>query len=92
MKLIMLGALGVVKGFIDAGDLLPDSLIMNIIGERLLEEACKTGFLLDGFPRINPQADALEGLLEKTSVELGFVVNLMRRLKQSVNVLTSTMK
>ena len=64
------------KGFMDAGDLVPDSLIMNIMGERLLEDDCKAGFLLDGFPRTIPQADALEVLLEKIGVELDFVVNL----------------
>ncbi|MEE9445991.1 MAG: adenylate kinase [Cocleimonas sp.] len=64
------------KGFMDAGDLVPDSLIMNIMGERLLEDDCKNGFLLDGFPRTIPQADALGVLLEKIGVELDFVVNL----------------
>ena len=64
------------KGFMDAGDLVPDSLIMNIMGERLLEDDCKNGFLLDGFPRTIPQADALEELLEKIGVELDMVVNL----------------
>ena len=51
------------KGFMDAGDLVPDELIMNIMGERLLEDDCKQGFLLDGFPRTIPQAEALEVLL-----------------------------
>ncbi len=64
------------KGFMDAGDLVPDSLIMNIMGERLLEDDCKVGFLLDGFPRTIPQADALEVLLEKIGVKLDMVVNL----------------
>ncbi len=64
------------KGFMDAGDLVPDELIMNIMGERLLEDDCKNGFLLDGFPRTIPQAEALEVLLDKIGVELDFVVNL----------------
>ena len=64
------------KGFMDAGDLVPDALIMNIMGERLLEDDCKNGFLLDGFPRTIPQAEALDVLLEKIGVELDFVVSL----------------
>jgi adenylate kinase len=64
------------KGFMDAGDLVPDQLIMNIMGERLLEDDCKSGFLLDGFPRTIPQSEALGVLLEKIGVELDFVVNL----------------
>jgi len=64
------------KGYMDAGDLVPDELIMNIMGERLLEDDCKQGFLLDGFPRTIPQADALEALLEKLGIELDMVVNL----------------
>ena len=64
------------KGYMDAGDLVPDALIMNIMGERLLEDDCKNGFLLDGFPRTIPQADALSELLEKLGIELDMVVNL----------------
>ena len=64
------------KGYMDAGDLVPDELIMNIMGERLLEDDCKKGFLLDGFPRTIPQADALEELLDKLGIELDMVVNL----------------
>ncbi len=64
------------KGFMDSGDLVPDSLIMNIMGERLLEDDCKQGFLLDGFPRTIPQADALEVLLDNLGIKLDMVVNL----------------
>jgi len=64
------------KGFMDAGDLVPDELIMNIMGERLLEDDCKSGFLLDGFPRTIPQADALKALLAKLDITLDMAVNL----------------
>ena len=64
------------KGYMDAGDLVPDELIMNIMGERLLEDDCKNGFLLDGFPRTIPQSEALDVLLEKLGIDLDFVVNL----------------
>ncbi len=62
--------------FMTAGDLVPDELIMDIMGERLLEDDCKAGFLLDGFPRTIPQAEALKTLLEKLDIKLDFAVNL----------------
>jgi len=64
------------KGYMDAGDLVPDSLIMGIMEERLQEDDCKNGFLLDGFPRTIPQAEELDTLLEKIGEKLDFVVNL----------------
>ncbi|MDH5785775.1 MAG: adenylate kinase [Chromatiales bacterium] len=64
------------KGFMDAGDLVPDDLILDIMGERLLEDDCKAGFLLDGFPRTIPQAEALKGMLSKLGIELDAAVNL----------------
>jgi adenylate kinase len=64
------------KAFMNAGDLVPDELIMDIMGERLLADDCKAGFLLDGFPRTIPQAEALKVLLEKLSITLDAAVNL----------------
>jgi len=64
------------KGYMDAGDLVPDSLIMGIMEERLQEDDCQNGFLLDGFPRTIPQAEALDVLLDKIGQKLDFVVNL----------------
>jgi adenylate kinase len=49
---------------------------MNIMGERLLEDDCKNGFLLDGFPRTIPQADALKELLAKLDITLDMAVSL----------------
>ena len=62
--------------YMKRGDLVPDSLIMGIMGERLLEDDCKSGFLLDGFPRTIPQAEELKALLEKLNITLDFAVNL----------------
>ncbi len=59
-----------------AGELVSDDLIMGIMGERLLEDDCKAGFLLDGFPRTIPQAEALKVLLEKLNISLDAAVNL----------------
>ena len=64
------------QGYMSRGELVPDSLIMGIMGERLLEDDCKAGFLLDGFPRTIPQVEALKELLAKLNIELDGAVNL----------------
>jgi adenylate kinase len=60
----------------ERGDLVPDSLIMDIMESRLQEPDCKKGVILDGFPRTIPQADALKKLLQKLALKLDLVVNL----------------
>ena len=47
------------KSYIDAGELVPDEVVIGIIRERLAEKDCENGFILDGFPRTIPQAEAL---------------------------------
>ena len=64
------------QGYMDRGDLVPDSLIMGIMEGRLQEDDCKSGFLLDGFPRTIPQAEALKALLAKLGITLDMVVNI----------------
>ena len=64
------------QAFMKAGDLVPDDLIMGIMKERLQEDDCKKGFLLDGFPRTIPQAEALKALLADLEIELDVAVNL----------------
>lgn len=48
------------KSFMDAGQLVPDDVVIGIIKDRLQEPDCKNGFVLDGFPRTIPQAEALD--------------------------------
>ena len=64
------------KAYMDRGDLVPDSLIMKIMEVRLQEPDCTKGFILDGFPRTIPQAEALKGLLERLNHRLDFVADL----------------
>jgi len=59
-----------------AGDLVSDDLIMGIMKDRLKEDDCKNGYLLDGFPRTIPQAEALKTLLASMGEKLDFVVNI----------------
>jgi adenylate kinase len=64
------------KAFMDAGGLVPDELIMGIMKERLKEDDCQAGFLLDGFPRTIPQAEQLKTLLADLDIALDAAVNL----------------
>lgn len=48
------------KAYMDAGGLVPDNIVIDIIKERLSKDDCKNGFVLDGFPRTVPQAEALD--------------------------------
>jgi adenylate kinase len=64
------------EAFMKAGDLVPDDLIMGIMEERLQEPDCANGFLLDGFPRTIPQAEALKELLKRINVSLDFAVEI----------------
>jgi len=61
--------------FMRRGALVPDSTVLNLIRDRLRCLRCSGGFLLDGFPRTVPQAEALEGILKEQNVELTAVLN-----------------
>lgn len=50
------------KSYVDEGKLVPDDVVIGIIKERLAKEDCKNGFILDGFPRTIPQAEALDNM------------------------------
>ncbi len=60
--------------YIKAGALVPDSLIVNLVGERLQERDCEKGFVLDGFPRTIAQAQSLEGILKERALALDCVL------------------
>jgi adenylate kinase len=64
------------KSYLDAGELVPDAVTVGIVRERLQAADCKSGFLLDGFPRTIPQAEALERLLDELSMKLDLVLNI----------------
>ena len=48
------------KAFIEAGQLVPDEVVIGIVRDRLAQDDCRDGFILDGFPRTSPQAEALD--------------------------------
>ena len=61
----------------ERGDLVPNEVVVGIISNRLDEPDCKTGAILDGFPRNIPQAEALDGLLAEKGLKLDAVVELV---------------
>jgi adenylate kinase len=64
------------KSFMDAGGLVPDEVVVGIVRERLQKADCAKGFILDGFPRTVPQADALTESLLELGKDLDAVVSL----------------
>ncbi|MBP7769889.1 MAG: adenylate kinase [Aliarcobacter sp.] len=64
------------KKFMDEGKLVPDSTIIGIIKDRLVETDCKDGFILDGFPRTLAQAEALGELMASMKISLDKVISL----------------
>jgi len=61
----------------DRGDLVPDAVMIEIISDRINEPDCANGFILDGFPRTIPQAEALEQLLADREIALDAVVRIV---------------
>lgn len=62
--------------FMNAGKLVPDQVVIGLVDERLDQDDAKKGFILDGFPRTVPQAEALGGLLEKRGTPLQCVLQI----------------
>jgi adenylate kinase len=65
-----------VAPILESGQLVPDQLMIDLIRERLEEPDAARGFILDGFPRTTPQADALDGVLREIGRELSIVFAL----------------
>jgi adenylate kinase len=61
-------------GYINSGALVPDSVIVNLVAERLKEKDCDKGFLFDGFPRTIPQAQSLDEILKEMRLDLNCVL------------------
>ena len=64
------------KKYIDNGELVPDSVVMDIVRDRIIQDDTKNGFLLDGFPRTLEQATALDEMLNNNNMELDGVVKI----------------
>lgn len=64
------------KSYMDKGLLVPDEVVIGIVKERLAQDDCAKGFLLDGFPRTVPQAEALTATLKELGREIDHVINI----------------
>lgn len=58
------------KSYMDKGELVPDSVVLGMVEERLKQDDCKKGYILDGFPRNTKQAEALDKMLESLDMSL----------------------
>ena len=65
------------KEYIDRGDLVPDDITIPMILDRLKQDDCKNGWLLDGFPRNGVQGEALSEALEKKGIKLDYVIEIL---------------
>lgn len=63
------------KRYMDQGNLVPDAVVIGLVKEKLADPGCASGFVLDGFPRTVPQAEALETVLTAKGIKLDRVVN-----------------
>lgn len=75
------------KSYMDKGELVPDSVVLGMMKERLQDDDCRNGFILDGFPRNTAQAEALDAMLEELGMPLDSALSvdvpledLMKRL------------
>ena len=75
------------KTYMDSGNLVPDSVVLGMVEERLQQDDCKNGYILDGFPRNTAQAEALDEMLGKVGMSLDAALSvdvpledLMKRL------------
>ncbi len=76
------------KSYMDKGALVPDSVVIGIVQERIQEPDCENGYMLDGFPRTVPQAEALDGMLHHISSQIDHVVSIEVANEELVKRLT----
>ena len=76
------------KEYMDAGKLVPDEVVIGIIDDRLKEADCKKGYMLDGFPRTVPQAEALDKVLAGMGSKIDHVVSIEVPEKELIGRLT----
>lgn len=76
------------KTIMDAGGLVSDDIVLGLVKERVAQKDCASGFILDGFPRTVPQADALISLLDEIGKKIDFVISLDVDCQELINRLS----
>jgi adenylate kinase len=76
------------KQFMDGGSLVPDEVVVGIVEERLQKPDCDKGFILDGFPRTIPQADALKQTLKNLGKDIDYVISITVNNDELLNRIT----
>lgn len=64
------------KTYMDQGLLVPDELVVDLVVDRVVQEDCKNGYVLDGFPRTIPQAEALDSALMNMNQKIDYAINI----------------
>ena len=64
------------KTYMDQGLLVPDELVVDLVMDRFAQPDCENGYVLDGFPRTIPQAEALDAALEKAGAKIDYAINV----------------
>ena len=64
------------KTYMDQGLLVPDELVVELVADRITQDDCAKGFVLDGFPRTIPQAEALDAALEKMGTSMDYAIDV----------------
>ena len=64
------------KGYMDQGLLVPDELVVDLVADRVKQDDCKNGYVLDGFPRTIPQAEALDHALAEMGEKMDYAINV----------------
>lgn len=64
------------KKYMDAGDLVPDDVILGIVEKKLLSDECANGFIMDGFPRTVTQARGFAGILDRNNMSIDAIIEL----------------
>ncbi len=77
------------QAFMNKGELVPDDVMIRLIRDRLAEDDCQSGFILDGFPRTVKQAEALDELFHESGLKLDYAVGLELENEKIIKRLTS---
>ena len=77
------------NSYISKGNLVPDEVTVGLVKERLAQEDCKNGFILDGFPRTLPQAECLDEICKELNIKIDYVVDIEVSAKDVIERLSA---